>query len=96
LQPGEKVLEIGFGTSHCQVALAHAVGPNGKVYGIHIADAMRRHAEETLQTARLPDRADLTCGDGQHLSYPAEPVCTLAILCGESTLEKREEAHRQG
>lgn len=71
VQPGEKVLEMGFGTGHCLVALAKAVGPTGKVYGIDISDAMRRHAEENLQKAGLLDRAELTCGDGLHLPYPA-------------------------
>jgi hypothetical protein len=32
VQPGEKVLEVGFGTGHCLVALAQAVGPTGKVW----------------------------------------------------------------
>jgi ubiquinone/menaquinone biosynthesis C-methylase UbiE len=71
VQPGEKVLEVGFGTGHCLVALAQAVGPTGTVYGIDIADAMLRHAEENLQKAGLADRAKLTCGDGLHLCYPA-------------------------
>jgi demethylmenaquinone methyltransferase/2-methoxy-6-polyprenyl-1,4-benzoquinol methylase len=71
VQPGEKVLEIGYGTGHCLVTLAQAVGPTGKVYGIDISDAMRQHALENLQKAGLADRAELTCGDGLHLPYPA-------------------------
>jgi demethylmenaquinone methyltransferase/2-methoxy-6-polyprenyl-1,4-benzoquinol methylase len=70
-RPGEKVLEVGFGTGHCLVALAQAVGPAGKVYGLDISDAMRRHAEENLQKAGLADRAELACGDGLRLPYPA-------------------------
>jgi demethylmenaquinone methyltransferase/2-methoxy-6-polyprenyl-1,4-benzoquinol methylase len=74
VQPGEKVLEIGFGTGHCLVALGQAVGPAGKVNGIDISDAMRQHAEENLQKAKLVARAELTCGDGLHLPYPAESL----------------------
>jgi ubiquinone/menaquinone biosynthesis C-methylase UbiE len=47
------VLEVGFGTGHCLVALAQAVGPTGKVYGIDSADAMRQRAEDNLQKAGL-------------------------------------------
>lgn len=70
-QPGEKVLEIGFGTGHCLVALAQAVGATGKVYGLDISEAMRQHAEENLRKAGLLERAELVCGDGLHLPYPA-------------------------
>jgi ubiquinone/menaquinone biosynthesis C-methylase UbiE len=34
LAPGERVLEIGYGTGHCLVQLAKAVGPEGKVFGL--------------------------------------------------------------
>ena len=47
------MLEVGFGTGHCLVALAQAVGPTGKVYGIDLSDAMRQHAVENLQKAGL-------------------------------------------
>src|SRR5277367_4684067 len=35
-RPGEKVLEIGFGTGHSLVSLAQSVGPTGKVYGVDL------------------------------------------------------------
>ena len=37
---GESVLEIGFGTGHSLVALAKAVGPKGKVFGLDLSDKM--------------------------------------------------------
>jgi demethylmenaquinone methyltransferase/2-methoxy-6-polyprenyl-1,4-benzoquinol methylase len=68
-KPGEKILEIGFGTGHCVLALAYAVGPTGKVFGIDISDGMLQLAEENLQRAGLADRVELKVGDGLHLPY---------------------------
>ncbi len=84
VRPGQKVLEIGFGTGHCLVALGQAVGPAGKVYGIDLSDAMRQHADENLQKAGLSGRAELTCGDALHLPYPAG---TLDAIFMSFTLE---------
>jgi demethylmenaquinone methyltransferase/2-methoxy-6-polyprenyl-1,4-benzoquinol methylase len=66
---GEKVLEVGFGTGHCLISLARAVGPAGKVYGIDISDAMRQLALTNLAKEGLAERADLTCADGLTLPY---------------------------
>src|SRR5512141_1612611 len=55
-QPGEKILEIGFGTGHCLVALAKAVGPAGHVTGLDISDGMLAVAQERLQQEGLAER----------------------------------------
>src|ERR1039458_3409603 len=44
LAPGERVLEIGYGTGHCLVQIAEAVGPEGKGVGIALSDGMRARA----------------------------------------------------
>lgn len=68
-QPGEKILEIGFGTGHCLVSLAQAVGPNGRVTGLDISDGMLAIARERLQREGLAERADLHLGDAAKLDF---------------------------
>jgi ubiquinone/menaquinone biosynthesis C-methylase UbiE len=68
---GESVLEIGFGTGHSLVALAKAVGPNGKVFGLDLSDRMLKQAKGNLATARLLERVRLRCGDAAQLPYAA-------------------------
>jgi ubiquinone/menaquinone biosynthesis C-methylase UbiE len=66
---GEKVLEIGFGTGHCLVSLAKAVGPTGRVIGLDISDGMLAVARERLQRAGLVERLDLHLGDAAQLDF---------------------------
>ncbi|MFQ5730414.1 MAG: class I SAM-dependent methyltransferase [Planctomycetaceae bacterium] len=68
-QPGERVLEIGFGTGHCLVELARAVGPQGKVFGIDIAEEMRSRSTTLLRKEGLADRVELVNGDATQLPY---------------------------
>ncbi|MSR59485.1 MAG: methyltransferase domain-containing protein [Planctomycetaceae bacterium] len=69
-KPGEKVLEIGFGTGHCLVDLAKAAGPSGRVYGIDLSDKMRDLAAANLAKQNLADRSELFCGDAAKLPLP--------------------------
>jgi ubiquinone/menaquinone biosynthesis C-methylase UbiE len=68
-QAGEKILEIGFGTGHCLIALAKAVGPSGRVVGLDISDGMLHIARERLQQEGWSDRTDLHLGDAANLDF---------------------------
>lgn len=68
-QPSEKILEIGFGTGHCLVALAKAVGPAGRVIGLDISDGMWAVARERLDREGLTDRVELHLGDAAELDF---------------------------
>lgn len=46
LKPGDRVLDFGCGTGASALPAAHAVGPDGEVVGIDIAEAMLRRAQE--------------------------------------------------
>jgi ubiquinone/menaquinone biosynthesis C-methylase UbiE len=68
---GEMALEIGFGTGHCILALAQAVGDKGKVYGIDISEAMCNIALSRIEKSGLSERVELHCGDATHLPFKA-------------------------
>src|ERR1017187_5344209 len=70
LAPGERVLEIGYGTGHCLVQLAEAVGPEGKVFGIDLSEGMRARERAQAEQEHLSDRVELSCGDATRLQYP--------------------------
>ena len=63
VQPGESVLEIGFGTGHSLIALAESVGKNGHVTGIDISNGMRDVAAERIANAGYQQRIDLAVAE---------------------------------
>jgi ubiquinone/menaquinone biosynthesis C-methylase UbiE len=81
---GEKVLEIGFGTGHMLAALARAVGPQGKTFGIDLSDKMLQLAKKHLTQLGLLDRCRLRCGDAALLPYSPD---TMDAIFMSFTLE---------
>lgn len=69
VKEGEKVLEIGFGTGHSIVAMAHQVGESGRVYGIDISSRMFQITRALLKTTDLTKRVELVLGDATKLPY---------------------------
>jgi len=72
--PGERLLEIGFGTGHVLVELAKAVGSTGQVFGIDLSEKMLAQARELLERENLTDRVTLDCGDAADLPYPSDSL----------------------
>jgi ubiquinone/menaquinone biosynthesis C-methylase UbiE len=68
-QPGEIILEIGFGTGHGLLALGQAVGEHGRVYGLDLSAGMLRAAQVRLRKAGYQDRVELEQGDALQLPY---------------------------
>jgi len=62
VQPGEAVLEIGYGTGHSLVELAQSTGPSGKVAGIDISPGMRDVAQKRAIEAGVADQIELLVG----------------------------------
>jgi ubiquinone/menaquinone biosynthesis C-methylase UbiE len=69
---GEIVLEIGFGTGHCILALAQSVGKSGKVYGIDISEGMFNITQSRIREAGLSERVELKRGDAAELPFEAD------------------------
>lgn len=69
LKPGQRVLEIGFGTGNSIINLATAVRPTGKVCGIDVSPGMLAVAEEKVADEGLSDCIELKVGDARELPY---------------------------
>jgi ubiquinone/menaquinone biosynthesis C-methylase UbiE len=67
-KPGERVLELGFGTGHVLVALAAAVGSTGRVCGLDISSGMLTVARDRVAEAGLRNVV-LTLGDARRLCF---------------------------
>jgi len=81
---GEKVLEIGFGTGHCMLALAQLVGNSGKVYGIDISEGMLNITKQRISEAGLSERVGLRRGDATELPFESD---TFSAIFMSFTLE---------
>lgn len=88
LSPGQRVLEIGFGTSHGLVSLAAAVGQTGRVHGVDISLGMAWVARTRIESARLRN-VTLTICDASDLCFRSD-VFDAAFM--SFTLELFESA----
>ena len=69
VRAGERVLDIGCGTGAALVPLAEAAGPEGKVFGIDIAEEMIAVSRRRADRAGLEDRIELVRGDAAELPW---------------------------
>ncbi|QDT66298.1 class I SAM-dependent methyltransferase [Calycomorphotria hydatis] len=92
-QPGEKILEIGYGTGHALADLAKLVGDSGKVIGIDISDGMRDVAQARLEKEGVANRVELLVDDARKLSFEDDSFDAVIMTF---TLELFEEADIAG
>lgn len=71
---GERILEIGFGTGHCLVDLARAVGATGTAFGLDLSEGMLEQTDELVQREGLQDRVELQRGDASSLPYDTDSL----------------------
>jgi demethylmenaquinone methyltransferase/2-methoxy-6-polyprenyl-1,4-benzoquinol methylase len=72
LQPGESVVEIGFGTGNEVLELAALVGPTGRVAGIDVSPGMLAVANRKLERAKPAAPIDLRVCDARTLPFPPD------------------------
>lgn len=77
-QPGEHIVEIGFGTGHTLAALEEAVGPDGKVVGIDLSEGMVLEARKNLDRSEAGGSTFLACGNT--LELPLPDACADALF----------------
>jgi demethylmenaquinone methyltransferase/2-methoxy-6-polyprenyl-1,4-benzoquinol methylase len=78
--PGERILEIGFGTGHLLSRIAESVGEEGCAYGIDISQEMLRLTELVVEAKKLNSRVELVRGDAVSLPFD-DDMMDAVILC---------------
>lgn len=78
-KPGERILEIGFGTGHGLVELARRVGPEGRIDGVDISVGMREVATNRIESEGLSDRIGLELAAVPPLPYPDDAFNAVAM-----------------
>ena len=61
--PGNRVFESGTGTGALTTALAHYVGPSGKVYTYELRPEFQKNAAKNIQRAKLSGNVEMKSGD---------------------------------
>jgi demethylmenaquinone methyltransferase/2-methoxy-6-polyprenyl-1,4-benzoquinol methylase len=69
IKPGEKVLDVAFGTGWVLEKIIQRVGLNKKVYGIDFATEMHRVAKQRLRKSKIEDRAVFTLANALDMPY---------------------------
>src|SRR5262245_20699899 len=69
LHPGASVLDVGCGTGASALPAAEAVGPDGHVIGVDLADRMLEQARDKARALGLTN-VDFRAGDMTATGYP--------------------------
>lgn len=83
LAPGMCVLDIATGKGAVLIPAAHRVGPEGRVIGIDLSDAILKEAEHAVRMERLTN-VELHKVDAEHLEFPDQSfdavTCAFALF----------------
>jgi demethylmenaquinone methyltransferase/2-methoxy-6-polyprenyl-1,4-benzoquinol methylase len=79
IQPGERVLEIGYGTGHSLQQFAESVGATGRVFGVDISQGMCDVAQKRITAADVADRVELGVAEVPPLPYDDDSVDVVSM-----------------
>ncbi len=77
--PGSRVVESGTGTGSLTTALAHYVGPTGKVYTYELRPEFQKNAAKNLQRSNLIDYVEMKSGDVTATGYEERDVDAVIL-----------------
>ncbi|MEH7110131.1 MULTISPECIES: demethylmenaquinone methyltransferase [Bacillaceae] len=97
VKPGSKALDVCCGTADWTIAMADAVGPNGKVIGLDFSQNMLNVGAEKIKKLGLK-QAELVHGNAMDLPFPDNSFDYVTIGFGlrnvPDYLEVLKEMHR--
>lgn len=89
LQPGETVLDLGCGGGIDSILAAQRVGPEGRVIGLDLLDAMCGRARAAASEAGVAARCEFWTGPMEEIPLPDESV-DVVISNGVINLSPRK------
>lgn len=79
LQPGDTVVELGCGTGLNFLLIERAIGPEGRLIGVDLTDAMLAQAQKRVQSAGWQN-VELVQADLARFQFPANVAGILSTL----------------
>ncbi|MFC1917578.1 class I SAM-dependent methyltransferase [Chloroflexota bacterium] len=78
LKPGDTVVDIGCGTGNNFPLLYQLVGPNGKIIGVDLSEAMIDQARKRVESNQW-DNVELVCADAARYEFPSNVDAVVSI-----------------
>jgi ubiquinone/menaquinone biosynthesis C-methylase UbiE len=94
LRPGDSVIDLGCGTGLNFALIEAAIGPDGRIVGVDLTDAMLAHARQRTETSGWGN-VSLVHADAAEFEFPA-PVDAILATYAHSLLPRPGEVVAHG